>query len=157
MSSQVWQQPEIISWSQIILDSFAEVVGQELIDRKGTPEEQAEALFFAPFVVVSHDTQADPILNYGNQLALDLWEINWQDLIQTPSRSTAEPINQLKRKQILEQVAQKGYVDNYSGVRISSTGKRFLIKNTIIWNLRDRAGNYCGQAANFAEWDMIKN
>jgi hypothetical protein len=157
MSSQVWQQPEIISWSQIILNSFADVVGHQLIDRKGTPEEQAEALFFAPFVVVSHGTQAEPIFNYGNQLALKLWEINWQDFIQTPSRSTAEPINQLERQQMLEQVAQKGYVDNYSGVRISSTGKRFLIKNTIIWNLRDRAGNYCGQAANYAEWDMIKN
>ncbi|AFZ37258.1 MEKHLA domain protein [Stanieria cyanosphaera PCC 7437] len=157
MSSQVWQQPEIISWSQIILDSFAEVVGKELLARKGTPAAQAEALFFAPFVVVSHGTQAEPIFNYGNQVALDLWEINWQNFIQTPSRSTAEPINQLERQQMLEQVAQKGYVDNYSGVRISSTGKRFLIKNTIIWNLRDRAGNYCGQAANYAEWDMIKN
>lgn len=157
MSLPVWQQPAIIDWSQIILDSFAEVVGYELIERNQTAQLQAEALFFAPFVVVSHGTEADPIFNYGNQLALKLWEISWQDFIKTPSRLTAEPIHQSQRQQMLEQVAQKGYIDNYSGVRISSKGKRFLIKNGIIWNLRDLVGNHCGQAANFAEWAMIKN
>jgi hypothetical protein len=155
MLKEVWQEPEIISWSQILLDSFAKVVGYEIISREGTAAAQAEALFFAPFVIVSHGTQADPIFNYGNQLALKLWEVSWSDFVQTPSRLTAEPINRLERQKMLEQVTQKGYMDNYSGVRISRTGKRFLIKNTIIWNLRDRQGNYCGQAANCNDWEML--
>ena len=59
---------------QLLLDSFARLLGRELIARAGTAAEQAERLFQAPFVVVSHGTEADPILNYGNAAALALWE-----------------------------------------------------------------------------------
>lgn len=155
MPIEIWQQEPIITWSQILLDSFSQLFGSELISRKGTPNEQAKSLFFAPFVVVSHGTEADPILNYGNQRALELWEMNWSDFTQTPSRLTAEPINRLERQQMLQQAATKGYIDNYSGVRISSTGKRFVINQGTIWNLVDRHNNNCGQAATFSHWKMI--
>lgn len=52
----------------------------------------AEELFAAPFVIVSHDTQADPVLNYGNRAALTLWEMSWEELTRTPSRLTVEPV-----------------------------------------------------------------
>ena len=155
MPIEIWQQEPIITWSQILLDSFSQLFGSELISRKGTPNEQAKSLFFAPFVVVSHSTEADPILNYGNQRALELWEMNWSDFTQTPSRLTAEPINRLERQKMLQQAATKGYIDNYSGVRISSTGKRFVINQGTIWNLVDRHNNNCGQAATFSQWKMI--
>ena len=64
-------------------------------------------------------------------------------------------MNREKRKIILQQVAQQGYLDNYSGVRISSAGTRFLIEKTIIWNLVNSSGNKCGQAATFAHWTML--
>ena len=56
---------------------------------------------------------------------------------------------------MLAQVANQGYTDNYSGVRISSTGRRFLIEKTIIWNLTDESGNSCGQAATFPNWNFL--
>ena len=56
-----------------------------------------------PFVVASHGLQDDPILNYGNQVALDLWEMNWEQFTQTPSRLTAEPVNREERARMLEQ------------------------------------------------------
>ncbi|MGZ8152411.1 MAG: MEKHLA domain-containing protein [Methylovulum sp.] len=48
---------------------------------------------------------------------------------------------------MLAEVTDKGYIANYQGVRISGTGKRFLIKNAVVWNLRDKDQYYKGQAA----------
>lgn len=115
----------------------------------------AEALFSAPFVLVSHGTEADPILNYGNQLALQLWEMDWQQLTQTPSRLTAEPISQETRNQLLAQVQTQGYVSGYEGIRISSTGRRFRISNVIVWDVLDENNDRCGQAATFDRWEFI--
>ncbi len=157
MSPEIWQKPEVIHWTQLLLDSYNKLLGEELIHRKGTKIEQAENLFFAPFVVVSHGTESEPIFNYGNQKALDLWEISWQELIKMPSKKTAEPINQQERAKMLEQASKQGFIDNYRGVRITSTGKRFLIEKAIVWNLRDNEGKYCGQAATFSDWNFLKD
>ncbi|MDJ0533104.1 MAG: MEKHLA domain-containing protein [Xenococcaceae cyanobacterium MO_207.B15] len=152
MSQLIWMQPEVISWSQILLDSFNKFLGYQLISRKETPQQQSQALFKANFVVVSHRTEPDPILNYGNEMALNLWEMSWSDFTQTPSRLTAEPVNREARQAMLQQAKTQGYIDNYSGVRISKTGRRFFIEKAIIWNLLDSQGNRCGQAATFSHW-----
>jgi hypothetical protein len=68
----IWKQPEIIQWSQILAASFQRLLDRQLIENFTNPAQLAEALFHAPFVIVSHGTQADPILNYGNQAALQL-------------------------------------------------------------------------------------
>jgi hypothetical protein len=49
---------------QLLLNSFAERLGRELIMRTGTAADQAERLFHAPFVVAAHGTEIDPVLNY---------------------------------------------------------------------------------------------
>ena len=153
-TSYVWQQPEIIRWSQILAQSYQQLLGKEL-SPSDTPEELAKALFNAPFVIVSHGTQTDPIFNYGNQTALQLWSLNWEELTKTPSRLSAEPVNRETRAAMLRQAARQGYIDNYRGVRISSTGRRFLIEQAIIWNLKDRGDRPCGQAATFAHWTWL--
>lgn len=150
-----WQQEAIIRHSQRLLRSFLYWTGTPLLEASGSPAAIAEALFEAPFVVVSHGTEADPILNYGNRTALTLWEMDWQQLTQTPSRYTAEPIEREERAQLLEQARQKGYIDNYKGIRISQTGKRFQIENAVIWDVLDETGDRCGQAATFSHWVMI--
>jgi hypothetical protein len=146
---------EIVAWTQIVLDSYYQLLGKNLIDRSISPRDQAHALDQASFVLVSHGTETDPILNYGNQMALKLWEMSWDELTSTPSRLTAEPVNQEIRRQMLLQVASQGFIDNYQGVRISNSGQRFRIKQTTIWNLSDPAGNYCGQAATFDQWQYL--
>ena len=155
MSLEVWQQPQVITQSQIIVNSFANLLSYELLAPTETPVELAQKLFFAPFVVVSHDTQADPILNYANQAALNLWETTWENLIQTPSRLTAEPVNRETRQAMLQQAAKYGYIDNYQGIRISSLGKRFSIQQAIVWNLQTPSGDPWGQAATFSDWTYL--
>lgn len=154
--TEEWRKHGWIEHSQLLLDSYRKWLGVELITRVGSPEAEARALFESPFVVVSHGTQADPILNYGNQVALDLWEVDVATLIKTPSRETAQPMHRDERARLLERTARDGYVDDYQGVRISSTGKRFHIARAIVWNLVDANGNLAGQAATFADWEPVR-
>lgn len=147
--------PFSIDHVQLLLDSFARLLGRELIPRDGAAAEQAERLFQAPFVVVSHGTEADPVLNYGNAAALALWEMNWDELTRTPSRLTAEPVHRDERARLLARTREHGYVDDYSGIRISKTGRRFQIEKAIVWNLTDEAGIHRGQAATFDRWTDV--
>lgn len=123
-----WRIPWVIEWSQFLLDSYAQLLKDELINRAGTADEQAQRLFSSPFVVASHGLQNDPILNYGNQTALGLWEMEWEQFTQTPSRLTAEPMNREERARMLEQAKTQGYISDYKGIRISGSGKRFLVE-----------------------------
>ena len=151
----IWQNPWVIVWTQYLLDSYARLVKQELIIREGISQEQAERLFKSPFVVASHGLQADPILNFGNQAALDLWEMDWEQFIQTPSRLTAEPVNREERARMLEQAKTHGYIADYRGVRISSSGKRFLVERATVWNIQKPDGTPLGQAATFSNWTYL--
>ena len=150
-----WNKPKTIQWTQYLLDSYALLVKQELIPRDGTPLEQAERLFNIPFVVASHELQDDPVLNYGNQTALDLWEMDWDAFTQTPSRLTAEPVNREERARMLQQAQIQGYISDYRGVRISRTGKRFLVEQATIWNIQKPDGTALGQGATFSEWAFL--
>ena len=136
--------------------SFHALTGRDLIDPTLSPEAAAEALFHAPFVVLSHDTAPDPILTYGNQTALDLFALSWEELTQMPSRLTAEAPDRAERARLLAEVTAHGFIDNYSGVRISRTGQRFLIERATVWNLTDEEGRRCGQAATFREWRPVE-
>ncbi len=151
----VWASPPLVNWCQLLLDSFHHWTGRELLGRAGTAEDQARALFAAPFVVVSHGTEDDPILNYGNQAALDLWECTWEQLTKTPSRLTAEPVDRAERERMLAQAAAWGFIDDYRGVRISRSGRRFRVENAIVWNVVDPAGVSRGQAATFSRWSYL--
>lgn len=153
--AEQWTIPTIVRWNQLLLDSFHRWLGRDLIERKGNLEEQAKALYHAPFVVVSHGMEADPILNYGNKIALDLWEMDWEKLTNTPSRLTAEPMNQAERARMLARAQEQGFIDDYKGVRISGTGKRFLVEQAIVWNVVGAEGEQIGQAATFSKWKLL--
>jgi len=155
MTLPVWTQPAIVEWTAWLLNSYRHWIGRELFERVGAPDFQAQVLFEAPFVVVSHGREDDPILNYGNQMALDLWEMTWDQLVQTPSRLTAEPVNRAEREWMLEQARRRGYLDTYRGVRITATGRRFLVEDALIWNVVDHQGQPVGQAATFSHWTWL--
>jgi hypothetical protein len=153
--SDAWLQPGWIEHTQLLLDSYRRWTNRELIARTGSDRDQARSLYLAPFVVVSHGTQPDPILNYGNQTALTLWEMPVEDLLRTPSRMTAEPLEREERARLMERTTRLGFVDDYQGIRISSTGRRFRIDQATVWNLIDPSGQLAGQAATFSEWTFL--
>ena len=48
----------------------------------------------------------------------------------------------------------QGYIDDYAGVRVSRTGRRFRIQGATVWNLTGGQGRHLGQAATFAHWSF---
>ncbi len=151
----IWQTDFVIAQTQIIARSLKHWTGRELFPGVLKPQELAQKVFEAPFVVMSHGTEPDTILNYGNAAALALWEMSWEGLTRTPSRLTAEAPNRKERARLLEVVAQKGFIDDYTGIRISKNGRRFRISNATVWNLLTAAGRPCGQAAMFDRWEYL--
>jgi hypothetical protein len=135
-------------------DSFHQLLGHDLIDSTLSPREAAKEIYYAPFMVVSHDTAADPIFTYGNQAALQLFEMSWQEFTALPSRQSAEPPNQEERAQLLAAVSTQGFITNYAGVRISKSGRRFQIEQATVWNLNVN-GAYFGQAAVCSQWTYL--
>ena len=135
--------------------SFHALTGRDLINPALVPEAAADALFHAPFVVLSHNADPDPLLTYGNRTALELFELTWEELIQMPSRLTAEAPDRAERARLLAEVAARGFIDDYAGVRIARTGKRFRIAQATVWNLTDERGRFCGQAAMFRTWQPL--
>lgn len=138
-----------------IRSSYRQLLLKELIPDIPSDQEFARQLFHAPFAVVSHDTASDPVFNYANLKALQLFELSWENFTRLPSRLSAEPMNQAERERLLIEVTEKGYIDHYEGVRVSGAGKRFLIRNAVVWNLMDQNRCYKGQAAWFDQWEFL--
>lgn len=139
---------------ELLLSSYRQLMSHDLI-----PEgpDAARRLFEAPIFVASHNTAEDPVLTYGNQTALDLFEMSWENFTSTPSRFTAEQPQRDERARLLEAVRTHGFIDDYSGIRISSTGKRFEIQRATVWNLINSAGEKVGQAATFDAWRPLED
>jgi hypothetical protein len=158
LMSEIWQTERVIGHSLRLMECYRRLLGRELLPDLPVGLDGAarsRALFEAPFCVVSHGPQANPILNYGNRYALDLWELDWETWLRTPSRQTAEPDRREERERLLAQVRDRGYVEGYSGIRVSATGRRFVIENVTVWNLTDQDGQPCGQAATYATYRRL--
>ena len=136
-----------------LVESYKRLTGNDLLAYNGMNIDASfsiiEQLDNAPFVLLSHGLGDDPIFNFGNKNALELFEIDWQGLTKMPSRLSAETINQADREYLLETVTRQGYIDDYSGVRISAKGKRFMIKQAIVWNIIDAKGDYLAKLPSF--------
>ncbi len=114
-----------------------------------------EALWCSPLAIVSHGIEADPIFYFGNRMALALFEMDFANFTRLPSRLSAEPLLREERAHLLDRVARHGIIEDYAGVRISATGKRFRIANAAVWNVTDEFGAAVGQAAAFSNWTPV--
>ena len=129
--------------------------GRDLIAPDSPATEQARQLFHAPFALLSHDGARDPLLNYSNLMGMQLFELSWGELTATPSRLTAAAAERDERERLLASVARQGFIDDYRGVRVSKSGRRFMIEKATVWNLLDENSAPCGQAATFSNWRFL--
>lgn len=139
---QVFETAAAVAYAALLADSFHRETGQTLPDT-------ARGLWLHPQPLVSHGTEPDPVFRYANAAALALWQMDWAKFTQTPSRLSAEPdpAIQSDRAALLAAALAQGHVQDYQGVRISATGQRFRISQTILWTVMDTQGNIHGQAA----------
>ena len=90
----------LVEHAQLLKDSYRHLLLKDLIENTCSNDAFARQLFHAPFAVVSHDTASDPVFNYANLKALELFELNWEDFTRLPSRLSAEPVNQTERERL---------------------------------------------------------
>ena len=130
----------------LIATSYHRLTGKHLLEQA---QFTADAMWHAPRIIVAHGIEADPIFFYGNRLALQLFEMSFEEFSRLPSRFSAEPLERQARAALLASVAANGFIEDYSGVRIAKSGRRFVIERATVWNLLDEAGICHGQAATF--------
>ena len=138
--------PEAVRRIALIASSFERLVGRPLVE---PGDDIVAALWQAPRAILAHGTEDDPLFFFGNRYALDTFEYEVEQLLGTPSRFSAEAPLRGERQALLERVSRDGYIDDYSGIRITSTGRRFRIEQAIVWNIIDEEGVRHGQAATF--------
>ena len=137
-----------------LLASHLDLTGEPLLERlPGEPDAALAArLYAAPFVVLAHGTEPDPLFNYANLAAQHLFELGWDEFIGLPSRLSAEAPERSERERLLTRVTTHGFINDYSGVRISKSGHRFRILRATVWNVSDASQHHLGQAAAFSDW-----
>lgn len=139
----------------LLRDSFYYWLGRDLLPYRMTDTEAARYLFHARWAVVSHNADKAPVFNYGNRTALSLFGMAWEEMMACPLRLSFERGNDDLPMCGLSEVSDRGYVEDYRGVRIGRHGRRFEIDAAILWNLRDAVGKHCGQAASFKHWKWL--
>lgn len=144
---QQYRRSETAARITLIAQSFTRLLGRSLVE--GQDDDTVMALWRAPCVIVAHGTEVDPVFFFGNRAALAAFECDAAFFVAMPSRLSAEAPDQAERQALLDRVKSLGYIDDYAGIRISATGKRFSIDRAIVWNLLDHAGVRHGQAATF--------
>lgn len=130
------------------------LTGRDLFDGM-TGDAGVQYVLAAPYALVSHGTQDDPVFEFGNGTALELFELTWDEFTALPSRLSAEPLERDEREALLAEVEASGYVGDYAGVRVSSTGRRFRIEGATVWNVTDESGALIGQAALIDRWEFL--
>ena len=148
----------IAAHCRLLRDSHLRVTGQPLGDPSWAEldaDDLCTAFWNANVVIASHGTETDPVLNYGNRRALELWEADWPAFTSMPSRLTAEPMNRDERADMLARVTAHGFIDDYAGIRISTRGTRFKIHRATVWNTLDENGIRHGQAVVFTDWSPL--
>jgi hypothetical protein len=143
------------SLGDLLFSSYHKITSKYLIKNNINDTSRIVSLFNAPCAIVAHGMETDPIFNFGNRVALELFSLNWPEFIALPSRKSAEPLEREERKKLLDEVTHNGFINNYSGIRVASNGNRFLIEQAFVWNLIDDDGHYCGQAATFSKWKAL--
>jgi hypothetical protein len=136
----------------LLTGSYARLVGAPLAP---TGKDANWLYAEAPFVILAHNTEADPIFIYANRAAQQCFGYSWEEFLSLPSRLSAETADQAARQALLDAVAKNGFMTGYSGVRVAKSGARFHIEHGIVWELIDLEGVRRGQAATFSSWQRL--
>ncbi|MFM8495456.1 MAG: MEKHLA domain-containing protein [Planctomycetia bacterium] len=139
--------PRFITRAQEILDSHRRLLGREVVERSGDPAEDARRLFDLPQAVLAHDTAPQPCLDWANHAAARAFDATPKSLLGRPSADTAPADARADRHALFDVLARQGFVTGYSGVRISLTGRRFVIDDVTVLEITDAAGRPTGHAA----------
>ena len=139
--------PRFIARATLILDSYRRLLGRDLFIRTGDAAEDARRLFELPLAVLAHDTSPAPLIDWANLAAGRAFDATPESLLGRPSADTAPADAVADRRALFDTLAARGFVTNYSGVRVSLAGRRFVIEDVTVFEVTDAAGRPAGHAA----------
>lgn len=140
----------------LLAQSYRRLLGQSLVPEGMSQPAAAQWLYEdAPFGILAHTAAADPVFMYGNKAAQKCFDYTWQELTRLPSRLSAEAPNRKERQEFLERVKRDGFARGYRGVRVTKTGKRFMIEDATLWQLYDQDDHIHGQAVIIPRWSEM--
>ncbi|CAI6002364.1 unnamed protein product [Closterium sp. NIES-64] len=149
-----YMNADIIMHSLELIDSYYRATGRPLFDKPVEVAEAAKELWSAPFLVLSHGTEDDPLFNYANESGLRAFESTWGEFTALPSRYSSPDPDSPTRKELLQQAEEKPK-DLKGLVRVSTKGTKFKIDDGILWTLVATDGERFGQAAVIREWHLL--
>jgi len=103
----------------------------------------------APYSILVHDTQSDPVYIYVNQRAISCFKYTLEEFLTTPSRLSATESTQDERNHLFDTARKNGIAYNYTGPRVDKYGNIFNINDCIVWEVRKNDGTKIGEAALF--------
>jgi len=137
-----------VDFFRLVTNSYRRLLGKSLVPAGMSDTEGATWLYAAaPFGLLAHDTQTDPVFIYGNSRAQAIFGYDWNEITALRSRLSAQSPEREARQAFLDQVTRDGFVTGYRGIRIAKCGQRFWIENATVWQLFDDSGVLRGQAA----------
>jgi MEKHLA domain len=140
------------SFAGLLAASYATVTGEHLVPEGMPDAAAADWLYEAPFALLAHDTSPDPLFVYANLTAQRRFEYSWDEFVGLPSRLSAVEQAREERRAFMEAVRLRGYADDYRGLRIAKSGRRFWIEDATVWNLVGSESALAGQAALIRRW-----
>lgn len=150
-----WSDPKIIYHTRLMLETYRKWTGKDLLEEYLDDASNSFLLYHAPFAVISHGVEEDPVFNYANLKAQEVWKMTWEDFTVMPLRLTIEETGTIQRQKYLEEVQQKGFIENESCIRVSGNSGRFRVQDLTLWNLEDGQGMFHGQAAMFTRSEKV--
>jgi hypothetical protein len=145
--------PHDLQFFEMLSESYFRLLGRPLPTAGRTGHAASRWLYEdAPFCLLAHDTSADPAFCYANRTAQRRFEYTWDEFVGMPSRLSAEEPNRDERHAFMQRVRRYGFSEDYSGVRVAKSGRRFRIEQAVVWNVLGRDSNIHGQAAMFGRW-----
>lgn len=131
--------------------SYKQLTGEDLVEGDSSGD-IGDALYEADELLLCHDGATDPLFTYANRAAQRVFELEWNKFIGMPSRLSAAPDAQADRNELIVQATESGFFTGYSGVRVSSSGRKFEIQDAVLWRVTDEAGSVLGLACRVPSW-----
>ncbi|HMF76774.1 MAG TPA: MEKHLA domain-containing protein [Bryobacteraceae bacterium] len=142
-----------LGFFELLTGSHLHYLGYPLVPAGRSPQDAARWLYEeSPQCLLAHNRAADPHFIYANKAVQACFEYSWGEMISLPSRLSAEAPDRAERQRLLDKVSRDGFANDYRGVRIAKSGRRFWIENVAVWQLVDKDGVLHGQAAVFQGW-----
>lgn len=100
------------------------------------------------YAVLSHDTAGDPVYNYGNRAAVEVFKWPEDEFYQLPSRYSA-PDGTIRnsRSTDIQDAIDSDLKTIALAIRQTKHGELFQLTDVMLWNVYDDDGHRVGQTA----------